>query len=313
MARAYRLQGEDLLYHITSRGDDRKKIFIGEYDFSKFLEYLKLAQNKYKFYLYAYCLMGNHYHLLIETTQPNISRIMQYINTSYTAYYNKKRNKCGHLFQGRFKSILVEADVYFKELTRYIHLNPVKAKMVNLPQEYKWSSYNSYFKRKSEIIDISRLKTLLEIDMKRYAAFVLAGINKPTDLFKNVYAGFILGGKDFIKEQLNKLAIQAAKKDFAHKKTLCGVDHNTIIIVTAKAYNIKPEILFKAVKKPLLAKKVAVYLLKGYSGLTNEAIGKMFGISYSAVSKINKDMQVIMAKEKQVKNGVERIVSHFKV
>src|SRR4030042_1271433 len=109
MARPYRLQGEGLFYHITSRGDDRKKIFLSDYDFNKFLGYLKSAQDKYRFYLYAYCLMGSHYHLLIETTQPNLSRIMQYINSSYTIYYNKKRNKCGHLFQGRYKSILVEA------------------------------------------------------------------------------------------------------------------------------------------------------------------------------------------------------------
>ncbi|MFH1318335.1 MAG: hypothetical protein ABIH71_04915 [Candidatus Omnitrophota bacterium] len=112
---------------------------------------------------------------------------------------------------------------------------------------------------------------------------------------------------------MEELAIQAAEKDFAHKKTLCGVDYNSIVIATAKVYKVKPDILFKAVKKPLLVKKVAVYLLKRCSGLTNREIGKMFGVSYSAVSKIHKDMRIIIAKEKQVKNDVEKIISHFKV
>ena len=108
MARPYRLQSEDCFYHITSRGDDRKKIFISEYDFTKFLEYLSVAKTKFKFYVYGYCLMSNHYHLLLETTQPNISKIMHYINGSYTTYYNIKRRRSGHVFQGRFKSIVVD-------------------------------------------------------------------------------------------------------------------------------------------------------------------------------------------------------------
>ena len=311
MARPYRLQGEGLLYHITSRGDDRKKIFISEHDFNKFLEYLKQAQDKYKFYLYAYCLMSNHYHLLLETTDANLSKIMQYINTSYTIYYNKKRNKCGHLFQGRFKSIVVEADIYFKQLTRYIHLNPVKAKMIDTPGQYRWSSYSDYIKGKSDIVDIPGVKMLLDMDMKQYPQFVAAGIDE--NPLKNVYAGFILGTKSFIKEKLDDLGLQAAEHDFAHKKTIYCVDHEVIIAATSKAYDLERSLLFKSVKKPLLAKKVAVYLLKKYSSLTNKAIGEMFGISYSAVSKIDNNVGVIIAENRRVKNDIERIISHFKV
>ena len=92
--------------------------------------------------------MGNHYHLFFETTQPNLSAIMHFINTAYTTYYNIKRQRCGHLFQGRYKSILVDADTYFLELTRYIHLNPVKAKIATTPLEYQWSSYKGYLSKK---------------------------------------------------------------------------------------------------------------------------------------------------------------------
>ena len=106
-------------------------------------------------------------------------------------------------------------------------------------------------------------------------------------MLKNTYAGFILGGKEFIKEQLEDIKLLSAEKDFAHKKTLCCFEPEAIIEATATVYKVAPEVLYKAVKKSLLAKKAAVYLLKRYSGLTNRAIGAMFGISYSAVSKIN--------------------------
>jgi len=312
MARPLRIQGEGLLYHITSRGDNRKKIFISDNDFNKFLEYVKLSQDKYKFYLYAYCLMDNHYHLMIETSQPNLSKIMQYINTSYTIYYNKKRNKCGHLFQGRYKSILVEADVYFNELTRYIHLNPVRAGIAAKPDKYCWSSYNDYLKGRSDIIDMSRLKVLLDMNIDQYQSFVASSIDNQKDFFKNIHAGIILGGKDFIKEQIGELNLLAIEKDFAHKKRICCVDYEAIISAVAKVYKVKPGILFKAVKKPLVAKKTAVYLLKRYSGLTNQEIGAMFGISYSAVSKINKDMQRIVEEERGIKKDIDIIMSHFK-
>jgi len=175
MARPYRLQGENCFYHITSRGDDRKKIFISNYDFQQFLKYLCQAKEKYDFYLYAYVLMDNHYHLLLETKQPNLSRIMHYLNSAYTTYYNLKRNRCGHVFQGRYKSILVDKDNYLLELTRYIHLNPVRAKMVQQPEEYKWSSYQGYLKKAGDgHIDKEQIKK--DLSLWQYEQFVQEGI-----------------------------------------------------------------------------------------------------------------------------------------
>ena len=137
---------------------------MNDTDFEKFLEYILTAKEKYGFYLLAYVLMSNHYHLLIKTTKPNLSRIMHYINGSYTTYSNVKRRKTGHLFQGRYKSLVIDADSYFQELTRYIHLNPVRAKMVKNPEDYKWSSYNAYVgrKRKDRYIDKEEIRKYLE-------------------------------------------------------------------------------------------------------------------------------------------------------
>ena len=114
-------------------------------------------------------------------------------------------------------------------------------------------------------------------------------------------------------EQLEELAVQTAEKDFAYKRNVCGIDHDGIIDVTAKVYNIDKSLLLRSAQKPLLAKKAAVYLLKKYSSLTNKGIGELFGLSYSAVSKINSDIKGMLVKDKRFKKEIERIISHFKV
>ena len=148
MARQLRIEFPGAFYHVTARGNERKAVFKSIKDREKFLSYLESASNRYGAVIHAYCLMDNHYHILIETPLGNLSKIMQHINSAYTTYFNIKRKRSGHLFQGRYKSILVEVDEYAKELSRYIHLSPVRAKMVKTPEEYQWSSYSYYADKK---------------------------------------------------------------------------------------------------------------------------------------------------------------------
>jgi putative transposase len=316
MARPYRIQGENCFYHITSRGDDRKKIYISEYDFKKFLEYLLKAKERFSFYLYAYVLMPNHYHLLIETLKPNLSRIMQYLNTAYTTYYNIKRKRCGHLFQGRYKSILVDKQSYFLELSRYIHLNPVRAKLVQNPEEYKWSSYKGYISKKGDgYIDKDRIKDTLDMNEAQYRQFVLSSIEaKEMNPFKDVYAGFMLGPTSFIKEKLQDLKIQVESGEISYKKTLTNIiEKENIIDAVAKKYGKTPEELYKSKNQPMKAKKVAIYLMKQLSNLTNSKIGETFGITYSAVSKAAADIEKLILEDKKIKKEVDEIISRFKV
>jgi len=316
MARPYRLQGEGYLYHITSRGDDRKSVYISEYDYEKFLEYLLKAKEKYNFYLYAYCLMNNHYHLLVETKLPNLSRIMQYINTSYSVYYNKKRNRCGHVFQGRYKSIIVDGDSYFLELTRYIHLNPVRAGMIKTPEEYKWSSFNEYVKNKREtVIDKENIMKYYKIKPSKYKQFVLEGIDEKTDIFDKVYGGFVLGKVKFIKDTIKDLKHQIeGGEEFSYSNKLTNnIDIDDIVKETAKRFKKTLKELYTGKKKPILARKAAIYLSKRLTGLTNKEIGEAFQITYSAVSKSSGDMERIMKEERKIRRDVETIISHFKV
>ena len=144
MARPLRIEYPGAYYHVTSRGNEQKDVFKSQRDREKFLDYLKSATMRYGAVIHAFCLMSNHYHLLMETPEGNLSRIMRHINGAYTTYFNVKRKRAGHLFQGRYKAILIEADDYLAELSRYIHLNPVRVGMVERPEQYQWSSYQSY-------------------------------------------------------------------------------------------------------------------------------------------------------------------------
>lgn len=144
MARPLRITFPGAFYHITSRGNEQKVVFKSKRDREKFLEYLESATQRYDALIHAYCMMDNHYHLLLETPSANLPQIMRHINGAYTTYFNIKRKRSGHLFQGRYKAILVEVDEYAKELSRYIHLNPVRAGMVDKPDAYQWSSYPYY-------------------------------------------------------------------------------------------------------------------------------------------------------------------------
>jgi len=121
-----------------------ENIFDTKRDKEKFLEHLEKSEERFSIVIHTYCLMTNHYHLLIETSESNLSTAIQWLNVSYAAYYNRKHQRRGHLFQGRFKYILIDADEYLKQLSRYIHLNPVRANIVTRPVEYPWSSYPAF-------------------------------------------------------------------------------------------------------------------------------------------------------------------------
>jgi len=143
MTRPLRIEFEGAVYHITSRGNARQAIFLDEEDFTDFLRVLCSVVKRYHFILHTYCLMNNHYHLLIETPYGNLSRGMRQLNGLYTQRFNQRHQRVGHLFQGRYKAILVDKDNYLLELCRYVVLNPVRAKIVKDPKDWRWSSYQA--------------------------------------------------------------------------------------------------------------------------------------------------------------------------
>lgn len=143
MARPLRIEIAGALYHVTSRGNERRSVFRSDRDRRAFLALLGEAAKRFLWSIPAYVLMTNHFHLVIQTAEPNLSRGMQWLNGTYALWFNKRHNRSGHLFQGRFHAVLVEKESYFAELLRYVVMNPVRAKMVRRPEDYKWSSYRA--------------------------------------------------------------------------------------------------------------------------------------------------------------------------
>lgn len=219
MGRPLRIEYPDAFYHITARGNERQNIFKSNRDRERFLGYLDSASERYKAIIHTYSLMDNHYHILLQTPAGNLSQIMHHINGAYTNYFNVKRKRSGHLFQGRYKALLVDIDGYAQELSRYIHLNPVKAGMVEKPEQYKWSSYRDYINvNKSSkwlcidfVLSLFSIKT--SIAKKQYRRFVESMIDVEYESpLKNVFASTILGGRSFIN-QIREKHLDRKKSD----------------------------------------------------------------------------------------------------
>lgn len=215
MTRPVRIEFEGALYHITSRGDRREDIYDDDEDRIRFLEILEQVCERDNWVCHAYCLMTNHYHLLIETPDANLSRGMRQLNGVYTQAYNRRHGCVGHLFQGRYKAILVDANSYLLELSRYIVLNPVRAKMVNQPNEWLWSSYLAMIGEKPSLkwlaVDglLAQFSTIRHEAIEAYRRFVLSGIEKAT-IWENLRQQIYLGDDKFVehvqeKEELSKL------------------------------------------------------------------------------------------------------------
>lgn len=162
MARPLRLEYAGAVYHITSRGNAKQAIFCDDIDRQAFLAIVGSTVKRFGWTVYAYCLMGNHYHLLVETPVPNLSRGMRHLNGLYTQRFNRRHGRVGHVLQGRFGAILVERETYLLELVRYIALNPIRAGIASGPEKWRWSSYRAHAALATTQLFTERLRALLE-------------------------------------------------------------------------------------------------------------------------------------------------------
>ena len=288
MSRPLRIEYPGAFYHVTSRGNERKMVFQSTRDREKYLAYLESAHDRYGAIIHVYCLMGNHYHLLLETPRGNLSRVLHHINRAYTTYFNIKRGRSGHLFQGRFKGILVEKDAYCKELSRYIHLNPVRAGMVKSPSEYPWSSYRCFIGKDKKPDWLTTELVLGDFGgegrkgYRGYREYVeRAETEELESPFKRVIASTFLGSEEFINwirtEYLEKKEIDRRNIP-SIKKVLKGPSLEEIERAVVKVMG----------KNHTLYKKMCIYLSHQYSGMRLDEIGTYFGLKGSAVSQLSR-------------------------
>lgn len=305
MARPLRIEYPGAFYHVISRGNEQKDIFRIDKDRERFLGYLKSATERYGARIHVYCLMSNHYHLLLETPLGNLSRIMLHIGGAYTNYFNAMHGRSGHLFQGRYKAIVVEMDEYAQQLSRYIHLNPVRAGMVDHPEDHPWSSCRYYTKRMKApqwlymdfILGFFGRK--LGEAKRNYREFMHAPVAEEEEReLKKTFAGTVLGTPGFV----SRISEKYLDKD----RPLSNVP-------AAQAFFPGPRLddIIDAVGKldfsPGLGRQVILHLAHTMTGMKLKTIGQRFGIGESAVAQAGRRLKERIDQDKRLRKKVERI------
>ncbi|MEA2013896.1 MAG: transposase [Thermodesulfobacteriota bacterium] len=326
MTRPLRIQFEDACYHVTCRGNARQDIFLDDSDRLFFLGLLQRSSEIYQVRILAYALMTNHFHLLVKTPLANLQEFMRHFNISYTSHFNKNHRRVGHLYQGRYKSFLIDADNYLMEVSRYIHLNPVRVRAqdsLSLTERqqslnrYPWSSYPGYISesQRKSLITYSDVLHYFGDDnsgaRQQYAQFVEDGLSEDIEspLAKGKGHG-IIGTSEFIERIKNRFLDRDRDRELPAVKSIIGYISPETILSTISEYTGVPENAFlKKGYKGGIARVLAMELLYRYGWMNQREIGALMGIDYSAVSVGRARFRKILEKDKELLRLHQRIKS----
>lgn len=320
MARPLRIEYEHALYHVMSRGHRKENIFFTDRDREVFIKKLHESLTKYSAILYCFCLMDNHYHLLIETPYPNLSAFMHYLNASYSNYINAKYKLTGSLFQGRYKSILVEDDSYLLTLSTYIHLNPLRAKLVDDLTLYPWSSYHDYINKEKIHPFVDNSHILKQINPQPYSSFTHDFYHTNTHIDRSlIYGENNVIGSDQFKDDIIKKADEKLKQEkiqvheYPAISTSRNLTFDSVYQIFQKIIPFNKDILTQRYSRNPI-KKLFIYVLKHYSQLKNVEIAERFNIHYTRVSLNDRNVEKLCQSDPKflkLKNNVIKAVKAY--
>jgi REP element-mobilizing transposase RayT len=294
MTRPLRIQFEGATYHVFSKGNMGEIIFRDNHDKGTFLIWLGKGAEKYQVDIYAYCIMENHYHLLIQTQKSNLSEFMHFLLSSYASYISMKGWE-GHVFARRYSALLVEEEAYLLVVSRYVHLNPVAAGIVKIPEDYYWSSYSSYcnFEETPSWLKKEWINEYFGPGYKSpeldYREFVEEGIKKPLEYPEdNIHAQAILGSREFAEKAIMKAGRGLKNNDVVKNKLFMKeLSLNGIYRMVCDYYQLESleAANFNDSSNYRKARKALIYLAREYTTLSNREISDVIGgISHSTVS-----------------------------
>lgn len=272
MARPLRIEYPGAFYHVMNRGLERRQVFTDSSEYREFLGLLAYVHQRYQLKVHSYCLMPNHYHLYVETPEGNLSKVMKHIDGVYTQKFNRKHARNGSLFQGRYKAILVEKESYSLEISRYIHLNPVKAKLAEKTEEWEWSSYGIFIGKKKKETYVETDWILSQFSQKReesrrlYRQFTLNGIENHWDPYQEIRGKSLLGGEGFI-EWIGEQFLSERKEE----------EIPDIRVLRERSAEELLKQVERLTKEVGLRKKLSIYALHEKSGLNLKEIGELMG------------------------------------
>jgi REP element-mobilizing transposase RayT len=308
MTRPLRLEFAGALYHLTARGDRQEPIFEDDQDRLVFLDLLAKEVLQQGWVLYAFCLMGNHYHLLLETPEPNLVQGMRRLNGVYTQAFNRRHNRVGHVLQGRYKSILVDKNSYLRELCRYVVLNPVRARMVASVEDWHWSSY---LPTAGEIPCPPWLNAAAVLGLfgkgaaarRAYERFVAQGL-KQASPWETLKGQIYLGSEAFHTQMKKRLSGKTPKGVSRGQLNPARSSAQAVLRAVAHAYGIKPAAALE--RQSGLAFKQTVYLLRRRANLSLRQVAEMAGVTIGRVAQIQSEIESLPINEK-----LEQIVSRL--
>ena len=323
MARQWRIEFPGAIYHVISRGNGGQDIFLTDDDRETFLGLLEVLSGRFNIEIYAYVLMDNHYHVLLKTIEANLSKAMQWFGTTYTRKFNLNHHSNGHLFQGRFKSIIVENDAYLMRLSCYIHRNPLRAGIVDRIAEYKWSSYLFYgYKKKgpdwlktSVILDYLSKSDLYKAYRKKMQEYA----EENQSVWEDVKHGLIYGSQDFV-DKVKVRHLEGEKKIELPQHNSLFREFEPEILLKEAAGMLKYDIegirnnqRIRLRGKEKEKRDMIIYLLWKTGRLSNREIGDLFGLTYSMISRSVKEINGRIAHDKKLKEQYLSLNSLFKV
>jgi len=293
MARQWRIQYPNAIYHVMSRGNGRQGIFISDQDHYIFLSLLETLAERFNIEIHAFVLMSNHYHLLVKTIDANLSKAMQWFGTTYTRRFNMANNHTGHLFQGRFKSIIVQNDAYLMRLSYYIHRNPLRAGIVERLADYPWSSYLYYAYKKKPPFWLHTESIFFQLTGNdRHRAYRTKTQNyadEDCSIWEDVKHGLIYGSQEFVTKIRDRFLGENINEELPqHNSILREYESEALLSRAAKILNFDLASAHKAKKIGSVDKDnrdLLIYLLWQLGRLSNSAIGAYFGLTYSSISR----------------------------
>jgi len=322
MGRQWRIEFEGALYHILSRGNESRDIFYINEDRQLFLDTVAEMSERFDLNIIAYVLMSNHYHLLLRTNLANLSKAMQWFGLTYTRRFNNRHLRSGHLFQGRYKSIIVQNDVYLVRLSCYIHRNPLRAGIVDRLADYKWSSYPYYaYKRNPpDWLETDIVLSQFENTGNRHRAYrekAQEYADEESRLWEDFRHGIILGSKDFASKIRSLYLPDKPDTELPQQKTMAKeFDPEKLLDQAAKYLDCNLN-RFKEASRISSPEKedrdLLMYLLWKTGKLPNQKIGNLFGVTYSSVSHSIRAVNYRLIKEKNFRQKANVLYSLFKI
>lgn len=318
MTRAWRIEYEGALYHILSRGNERRNIVSDDRDRNLFLDTLGEMSQRFAVDLFAYVLMDNHYHLLFRTNRANLSKSMQWFGATYTKRFNNRHFRSGHLFQGRFKNMLIQDDAYLLQLSYYIHRNPIRAGIVKRLAGYRWSSYRAYAYAEAinKWLNTAVILSQFSNAPDRHLAY-REGAQKYAKEEQRVWAdlrhGIFLGTKKFVDKVKARYLPQTPHAEIPEQARINkGIDPDAFLSQATRLLSCDLDRL-RTCPRVSVADKTSrdllIYLLWQSGQLTNQRIGEKFGLTYSAVSRRIEVFKDLLEKNSKLQNKLNRVKS----